>query len=488
MVEIYVCHAGSCRGKGAEAVLLEIEELANAVDGNCTVRASGCLGMCRQAPTALVVKREHRGGAPQQQREIEHTRIRSMEASAAVVVSATGKQPPLDDPEISERLSGVRSQRVREHACSVYRWNTALHALAEQITKGASKAGQELVNHLRVLYSKAGFTDCVPSSSAMPCAIENYTQWSLERVTQVSKHSAVFHLVSKDRKRATPHPRGNSRLVQPKTWHTTLLAEVGPNEEGPLPWIERDYTPISSAKEWETGKCDILIKIYNNGAATSWLHRVVTQSQAIAEPSLLVWLSQPVQTLRVPSLMPDESMPFFPASVLMLLAGTGVVALPQILHHRDPIRKLGFATHSRNRLQVPVDLMLSCRADDVLMLPQITQWCQEACDLAQSSPEAAITSGVRNCTLLLSDAITSPETPPFPDVTVSEAELEKLQQLPNACVLNARLSLELLSDALSKMPMPCRVVVSGPSSYNAAAREMLTKLSVQDEAITILNS
>jgi glutamate synthase (NADPH/NADH) large chain len=32
-----------------------------------------------------------------------------------------------------------------------------------------------------------------------------------------------------------------------------MLAEIGPNSEGPLPWIERDYTPISSAKEWETG-------------------------------------------------------------------------------------------------------------------------------------------------------------------------------------------------------------------------------------------
>lgn len=77
---------------------------------------------------------------------------------------------------------------------------------------------------------------------------------------------------------------------------------VGRNEEGPLPWIERDYTPISTAKEWEQGRCrhcdacaciqvhshihtyayvymhgrvDILIKIYNDGAATSWLHHAL---------------------------------------------------------------------------------------------------------------------------------------------------------------------------------------------------------------------
>mgnify|MGYP002832821885 CR=1 FL=1 len=58
----------------------------------------------------------------------------------------------------------------------------------------------------------------------------------------------------------------------------TLLAEVGANSEGPLPWIERDYTPVSSAKEWETGKCDLLVKVYPDGAATSWLHRTLTQA------------------------------------------------------------------------------------------------------------------------------------------------------------------------------------------------------------------
>ena len=41
--EIFVCHAGTCRALGAEAVLAEIEELANAVGEKCSVRRSGCL-------------------------------------------------------------------------------------------------------------------------------------------------------------------------------------------------------------------------------------------------------------------------------------------------------------------------------------------------------------------------------------------------------------------------------------------------------------
>jgi hypothetical protein len=80
-----------------------------------------------------------------------------------------------------------------------------------------------------------------------------YVRWTLENVTPVSKHSALYSFKTSDRKRGTPHIRGRGVRPEPKTWHTTLLAEIGPNSEGPLPWIERDYTPISSAPEWETG-------------------------------------------------------------------------------------------------------------------------------------------------------------------------------------------------------------------------------------------
>ena len=52
--EVHVCQAGPCRRAGGEAVLLEIEELANNV-GGVVVQPSGCLGNCSQAPNALVV-------------------------------------------------------------------------------------------------------------------------------------------------------------------------------------------------------------------------------------------------------------------------------------------------------------------------------------------------------------------------------------------------------------------------------------------------
>ena len=122
---------------------------------------------------------------------------------------------------------------------------------------------------------------------------------------------------------------------------------------GPLPWVERDYTPISGALEWERGHVDILIKIYNDGAATSWLNRAMVESEARREPNLRVWFSKPVPTLSVPYLVSGAS-DFVPASVLLLLAGTGVVALPQVLHKRDPANKIGISI--RRQVRRPVQL------------------------------------------------------------------------------------------------------------------------------------
>ena len=75
-------------------MLLEIEELAGAVGAPCTVEQSGCLGMCNRAPNAVVVKRRKGRQATSKDIVKEHTRISSTELSAAVVKTATGKEPP----------------------------------------------------------------------------------------------------------------------------------------------------------------------------------------------------------------------------------------------------------------------------------------------------------------------------------------------------------------------------------------------------------
>ena len=85
--EVLVCHAGTCRRRGAEAVLTEIEELVNANGGSgyCTVRQSGCLGYCSEAPNAVV--REKRSGATACADTRTHTRASETSVSWLTVRS-----------------------------------------------------------------------------------------------------------------------------------------------------------------------------------------------------------------------------------------------------------------------------------------------------------------------------------------------------------------------------------------------------------------
>jgi hypothetical protein len=271
-----------------------------------------------------------------------------------------------------------------------------------------------------------------------------------------------------DRARAlSPSAGGSGKLPDPITWHTTLLAEVGPNAEGPLPWLEREYTPISTAKEWEQGKCELLVKVYANGAATSWL--------AAAAPPASVWLSKPTRTLSVPFLIADGRA-FRPASVLLLLGGTGVVALPQILQHREPTRQLGISTPRRDQLRVPVDAVVSFREDDALLVPQLAQWCRDGGD----------ERGVRQCTVLLTSANAC--EPPFPDAPTCDDAESALHGLANARVLRTRLSSTIVSEAYARMPRPCRVVVSGPGAFNTVASRMLAEIVDDEESVTVLSA
>lgn len=413
-IQVAVCHARACRNAGSEAVLFEIEELARGL-GRCTVRESRCLGACNQAPNALVVSAGRRS---------LHQRLTNVKASAALLQQAFGKAPSLDDAILVKRLTDIRQMRDR---------------LSSQ-------------------------------------RIHNFALWRLNGVTPVSKHSAIFHLACGDKKRGTPRPRGRGKYAEQQTWHTTLLAPVGKSSEepktscfakDPLPWIERDYTPISSAKDWDSGKCDILIKIYADGLATGWLAKQPVGCH--------IWLSHPVKTLGIPSLVPDGNS-FRPASVLLLLAGTGIVATPQILQHRDPVKNLGFSTPTSHQLHVPIDLIFSCRKDDVLMVADMVRWCSDS------------TMGLRHCTLLLTEP-NSTAAGAFPDAKEVDAVFGDLQSLPNCLVLQARLSQELLAESMSRMPPEdCRIVVSGPAAFNAAAEDMLHRCGVSIDAITVLSA
>ena len=466
--EIHVCMARTCGARGSEAVLAEIEELVSAVGSDCVVHPSGCLGNCSRGPAVRTVSAPQCDPSdPNPPRQLMyHVEINSFEASASVVALATGKKPALDSPDQAQRFAALRLARARQAARAIFHWNTALNGLAEE-----AAAQPALRPEYEELLHTAGFPSGLPAS-APETAPSAYVEWSLESVVPASKHSALYRFVTRDKARGTPHPRGRGKRPEPSTWHTTMLALVGPNAEGPLPWVERDYTPISSAKEWEQGRAEVLVKIYARGAATSWLLRTAPKT---------VWLSKPVRTLSVPGLVTAEGggEGFRPGSVLLLLAGTGVVALPQIIHHRDPLYKLGMPTPPWRQLKVPIDAVLSFREDDVLCVPQIAAYCRDsALDEGR---------GLRNCTLLVTAKNT--ESPPFPGASggdMAEAEKE-LHGLENVCILRSRLNATVVSHAVARMPQPCRVVVSGPGGFNSSARELLSRF-LDAENITVLPS
>jgi len=607
---IRVCQGSSCRRQGSRGVLEEIEDLAAAFQ-KCTVQESGCLGLCHQAPAAIVVK---------QRKETPFTRVHSVDTSAQVVEFATGHAAVTllqgTSQEQRGRLEDARAQHARDAAGSVSKWNSALKGLPELAVKKERFYRIELEVEGATLLAKAGFlerslqsfywlqasvgqlsgqvdfqdlfqlsieivlekakvlgklgrtaeieaikqqvevtwrtkvnprmlkqiaeeiNDAIKdSSSAVNISdaqsapfgvpvIENYCLWSLETIRVVSAHCAVFHFATKDKKRGTPHPRGGGKPASPNTWYSTLLAPRGDNAgdvEGPLPWIERDYTPISSAKEWEQGKCDILIKIYQDGKATSWLHSLIAKAaslevqaaesnaqeeskpldmQKLRESGNMVtvpkdvparlWLSKPNKTLSIPGLVP-EGEPFRPDSLLLVLAGTGIVALPQVLAHRDGYGKLGISTFPSQQIRIPIEVIFCCRRDDILMLPEITQWCKESAHDHEPKRGAPPFRGVRHCTLALTEPEGKASEAPFPfeDSTFkdeSASGLQSFEALHNTHLVHGRISLEMIKQNVSRMEAKCRIVVSGPVGFNTSVREMLLRCDVVDDQMTILTA
>eukprot|EP00956_Cyclotella_meneghiniana_P045749 scaffold382649_cov119-Cyclotella_meneghiniana.AAC.1 len=482
--KIYVCQSGTCRSKGSDATLIEIEELAKLVNARCKVERTGCLGYCRQGPAVEIVKNR---------RHQYHVKVNTFRKSAAVIVHATGEEPPTENlpPETEARLAGIRAEKQWEYFVSTYQWNKAISGL---LSNGS------VDNRITAILECAGYSDLNPRDLlydgtrplAMPSTIRNYTKWRLSSSDIVSPHSAIYHFVSADLKRGTPHPRGRAQLPNPITWHVTMLGEIGRNEEGPLPWIERDYTPISSALDWEKGRCSILIKIYNDGMLTNWLHKMSHQNENGRDVN--IFLSKPIKTLSVPSLTTDDDEDGFrPKSILLLLAGTGIVALPQIMAHREPHRLLGISIPKYKQMKCHIDLIHSCRKDDVLMLSEIKEYC-----LAGTRDHPRF-QGLRNYTLLVTDEKKDggkmnalPPPPPFQHVfdrddIVSDYEVA-LKDIPNATVTHTRLDKEIIASAIGRLESPFRIIVSGPNTYNNAAREFLQEIGVQSKCVTVLTA
>ena len=81
-----------------------------------------------------------------------HTRLVNVQKSAAVLQSATGIAPTLEDPALRQRLQAARQLRVRQQARGEKKWNVAMSGLAEQLD--ASVPDEEDAIELRFDYAQ----------------------------------------------------------------------------------------------------------------------------------------------------------------------------------------------------------------------------------------------------------------------------------------------------------------------------------------------
>lgn len=160
-VDILVCQADSCKRAAAEAVQLEIEELAKSVRG-CQLRvlATGCLGACSEAPNALILKSG---------REVLHSRLTEVERSVRLVGQATGQQIHCEDPVVVQRLTEARKMRLRMEASKSRKWNAALCGMEAFINSTSGRQRVQLQLEYAKLLESAAWRQLIQRVSLLRC-------------------------------------------------------------------------------------------------------------------------------------------------------------------------------------------------------------------------------------------------------------------------------------------------------------------------------
>ena len=104
--------------------------------------------------------------------------------------------------------------------------------------------------------------------------------------------------------------------------------------------------------------------------------------------------------------------------------------------------------------------------------------------------------GLRNYTLLVTDEKRDGDEinglpPPFQRIydrdIVSDYQVA-LKDIPNATVTHTRLDKGIIASAVDKLESPFRIIVSGPNTYNNAAREFLEENGVKSKCVTVLTA
>ena len=502
---IYVCVGSACQQDGAEQTLVELEELAAATGGRCTVHADWCFGLCGSGPNATIS-----AGSGDCDEEEVHTNIASMEQSVALVFKASGQQPAIDPVRRAAMEAARRAAKLEQQLM-----HAQLLCDLSEFQPGSTEKALALVDRViehsgdahPLLLALRLRSRILSPPSGMDAASERAEKWGkaaswrLDAIKPQSRRSAVFQLSSQDGARGSVDCCPGGRVAS--TWHVAIhvLAEQaggsGAAERqigsagGAL--LTREYTPISTAEQWERGEVALLVKIYPDGKVTRWMHEQLTVGAR-------VWLSPPCATLRLPELTPaatprggasarvlcalsdsvgtssvtaaPPAPPTF-GSVLLVAGGTGIAPLWQVARSCAGDDALA---------ELPLSIVYSCRADDVLLLAEVRELVR-----CRAATRVVIT-------------LTSPSDgePAYPDgAPAAVGSLEDMHaqhdlDLDGTITLaTGRVTPALLAASLpprAEDVQRLRAIVSGPSSFLADVASMLHALCVRADAIVTLKA
>ena len=144
-----------------------------------------------------------------------------------------------------------------------------------------------------------------------------------------------------------------------------------------------------------------------------------------------------MKTMHVPSLVLNINESVSNASmqhngILLVLAGTGVVAAPQVLSHAASATSFGTSPTRPPPIKSAISVVYACRRDDVCMTTDIAQWCT-----ATEENEAKL----QRCVLAISPPAPNHTDAPAPFAThppVSAEELDALSSFENVSVVERR--------------------------------------------------
>lgn len=146
--------------------------------------------------------------------------------------------------------------------------------------------------------------------------------WKVVKIVGLSRNTCCYHLENCPPAVPHPHPRA--------LWHVGVRFGA----------TAREYTPVSTAAEWEQGRMSLVVKTYSGGAASKRFAALLPANNVARLDEQPCWLlvTTPRPTLPLPTLntVPSEvaaqrKKPI--EHLCLLVGGTGGTAALQLLRH-----------------------------------------------------------------------------------------------------------------------------------------------------------